>query len=210
MDHRRDEFLKIAKQLRICRTSNCLVVNDRRGPRVVVPEALRADFVKRAHDLSGHCGLPRMKENLKMLWWINMDEDLENYVRSCSSCLQTKGAHGRPQMPPTGKVRKGRYPGDILNIDYVCMKTPVNGLRYMLTVICSFSRYLWAIPVRRDNALSAAQGLTKICLQYDFWPRVIHSDRGLHFVNSVIDDFVHRIRSRIHFHVRGDQKLTEK
>jgi len=188
-DHRKEEFLKLASSLGICRTSNCLVVNDRRGPRVVVPEALRADFVKRAHDLNGHCGLPRMKDNLKMLWWINMDSDLENYVRSCSSCLQTKGAHGRPQLPPTGTVRKGRFPGDILNIDYVCMKTPVNGYRYMLTVICAFSRYFWAVPTRRDNAVSAALGLTKICLQYDFWPRQIHSDRGLHFVNSVIDDF---------------------
>ncbi|CBY12596.1 unnamed protein product [Oikopleura dioica] len=188
-DHRRVELLKIANRLSICRTSNCLVINDRRGPRAVVPEALRAAFVRRAHDLQAHCGLPRMKENLKMLWWIDMDKDCENYVRSCVSCLKTKGAHGRPQAPPSGQVQKGRFPGDILNIDYVMMKEPSNGYRYMLTCICSFSRYLWAIPVRRDNALSAAQGLTSICLQYDFWPRLIHSDRGLHFVNSTIDEF---------------------
>ena len=124
-----------------------------------------------------------------MLWWVNMDSDPENYVRSCSSCLQTKGAHGRPQLPPTGTVRKGSYPGEVINIDYVCMKTPVNGYRYMLTVICAFSRYFWAVPTRRDNAASAALGLTKICLQMDFWPRRVHSDRGLHFVNNLIDDF---------------------
>ena len=47
----------------------------------------RYTFVKRAHDLKEHCGISRMKEHLRMLWWINMDEDCANYVRSCTSCL---------------------------------------------------------------------------------------------------------------------------
>ena len=132
-DHRRVEFLRIAKKLHICRTSNALVVKDRRGPRAIVPESLRSTFVKRAHDLKGHCGIPRMKEHLKMLWWINMDEDCANYVRSCTSCLQTKGAHGRPQAPPAGVICKGKYPGHILCIDYVTMKSPAAGCKYLLT-----------------------------------------------------------------------------
>lgn len=187
-DHRRAPFIKIASKLFISPTTHTLMYRHTHGSKIVVPCSLKGRYLHRAHDLSAHCGIPRMKDGLRDLWWPAMDRDVENYARSCVTCLRRKGDHGRSQKPLPGQVRRGSRPGQILCIDYVHMPN-CGGKKYLLTCIDTFSRYLWAIPTTKDNAISTAKALVRhVFLNFDFIPEAIHSDRGTHFINQVVTE----------------------
>lgn len=56
-----------------------------RGTHIVVPKCLRDKCIELAHE--GHLGIVGTKQILRSkLWWLKMDRDVENYVKSCYGC----------------------------------------------------------------------------------------------------------------------------
>ena len=56
-----------------------------RGIRIVIPEALRGEVLRLAHE--GHQGIVKMKARLRTkVWWPKMDLDAERVCKSCHGC----------------------------------------------------------------------------------------------------------------------------
>ena len=61
--------------------------------------------------------------------------------------------------------------------------------RYICNMVDGFSRFCELEAVEADTAVCAAHCLLKVVARYGC-PRVIRSDRGTHFVNEVIEEFL--------------------
>ena len=66
------------------------------GNRVVVPPPGRVRVIEELHE--GHPGVSRMKSLARsVVWWPQMDQEIEDKVKSCSSCQSTR--HQPPPAP---------------------------------------------------------------------------------------------------------------
>ena len=80
-----------------------------KGERVIVPENLRSDMLKRVHQ--AHQGSKACKRRAReLLYWLGMSQDIEEVVRSCSVCnLHSKSQCKEPFKPhevPEGPWKK--------------------------------------------------------------------------------------------------------
>lgn len=65
--------------------------------------------------------------------------------------------------------------------------TLISLIRYLLTVICTFTKFLWLFPLRRKEAQFVAECLITVFDRYGFGPpKVVQSDNGTEFDNSLI------------------------
>ena len=58
------------------------------------------------------------------------------------------------------------------------------GYRYMLTVIDRFSKYAWAIPVKKKTGEDVTTAMKSVLRKSGRVPKNIHTDRGKEFYNK--------------------------
>ena len=57
-----------------------------KGTRVIIPSCLTAKFLQDLHQ--GHQGITRTQQRARNhVYWPNMNQDVEEYIRSCDTCL---------------------------------------------------------------------------------------------------------------------------
>nr|XP_037288668.1 uncharacterized protein K02A2.6-like [Rhipicephalus microplus] len=99
-----------SRQHELTAYKDCLLWSD----RVVIPQKLRFRVLEALH--SGHPGIIRMKALARSyVWWPGMDAAIEEWVRCCSSCQET-----RPEMPraPVHPWEASRNPWSRLHMDF--------------------------------------------------------------------------------------------
>jgi len=117
--------------------------------RVCVPKPLREKITKQFHGLpiTGHLGIRKTMRNISQAYyWENMKDDITKFIDSCVAC---KAKAGRPdndglQQP----MLDATSPMSILHVDCQGPLPLSKGFRYLLTCICSFSRFPFAWPIR--------------------------------------------------------------
>jgi hypothetical protein len=90
----------------------------------------------------------------------------------------------RKKFPRRSMVMKGI--DDLWQIDLVEMhkfSKSNSGFNYILTVICVFSKFAWAVPVKRKTGAAVTAAISSIFKQGRI-PKSIHSDMGREFYNS--------------------------
>ena len=128
-----------------------------------------------------------------------MEPDVRNITESCI-CTHKKGPHGRPVKPNIGHVQKGSRPFERVAIDFIQLPPSPEGYKYCLTIQCTFSRFLIAVPLRRDRAIDAARALQDNLFTAFTTPSIIESDRGSHFHNNLLNEFanMYGVAQKIH------------
>ena len=101
---------------------------------------------------------------------------------------------------PMKNLDHGSEPFSSISIDFVHMPSSKTGKKYIVTMCCNFSRYLYCHPCSRDRAEDAVSALENFVLEYGI-PKVIHSDRGVHFINSVFKKFCVQFNIKHQIHV---------
>ena len=84
--------------------------------RFVVHDALKREIMVLNHEIpmGGHQGIIRTKDRMKMkFYWYNMDQDIQNYVASCSLCNKykkpTRKNRSELQIHQSGSPLEGAY-----------------------------------------------------------------------------------------------------
>ena len=183
-DNRYALLRRLVSRLKVDYCTGVLYLEGNNGPRVVLPESLIAQYLETAHHSMGHPGAERTLAHLSTVWWQRMADDVKQFVQSCRLCAGRKGNIGARAVPAGTNV-KGNYPMQVLYLDFVVMDKAKNGLRYVLTIIDSFSRYLGAYASRGCSAQDAAKGLVHFVATHGGPPSVISTDRGVHFTADV-------------------------
>lgn len=75
------------------------------GRRVISPLSLQTKVLQQLH--AGHSGIVRMKEIARSyFWWPNMDKQIEEIAKSCSSCHKVRN------NPPLAPLHPWEFPQD--------------------------------------------------------------------------------------------------
>ena len=155
------------------------------GPYVISDESYRQ--IGLVHNaMVGHGGVERTLQKLKNLnlIWKNMRLDVKQYIRECPCCQKMS----QIKIP----INAYRYttstyrPMECLNIDFI---GPYPDKGYVLNIVDTFTRWVELYAVPHATAEEACK-----CLLIHFGrfgsPTVIRSDKGSHFANSLIQQFL--------------------
>ena len=78
-----------------------------RGDRIVVPQSLRKQILKLAHET--HQGIVKTKQFLRArFFWPGMDQDVETLIKGCSACVVNQPLNRYTPLQPTPSSRSCR------------------------------------------------------------------------------------------------------
>lgn len=150
------------------------------------PAVKHREYILRdAHSL-GHQNHEAMVSRIQSMGWAwpGMLSEAKAIVEVCETCGRYNIAR-KGYSPAEPAANDSAIPGEQLAIDTVEYPATSRGHTCALIVVDMASRFVWAIALKTKSAFEIAQALLSI-----FWisgfPRIIASDNGTEFVNSVI------------------------
>ena len=173
--------------------------------RHVVPVSQRSSMLRLTHSF-GHLGSSAMVKTIQQdnKTWPKLKEDCVKWVKACPSCqrynIARKGYHPL-------KAIHAELPGEHLAIDLAQFPVSASGHEYALLVVDVCTRFVFLFPLRNKEAASVATCLFRLFCDIGF-PKIIQSDNGSEFVNSVISELTktlsvdHRLSTP--YHPRGN------
>ncbi|KAK3545018.1 hypothetical protein QTP86_033218 [Hemibagrus guttatus] len=162
--------------------ANCLAT------KVYVPLQFRQQVLQWVHEApsSGHPGILRSTLlTLRRFWWPSLRTDVERFVRSCSTCAQSRVSHQLPEglLEPLPTPQR---PWSHLSVDFLTDLPNSGGFTMVMVVVDRFSKACKLIPLKGSpTAMQTAEAM----FQHVFWnfglPEDIVSDRGSQFTSRV-------------------------
>jgi hypothetical protein len=152
-----------------------------------VPKAMRRTVLEQHHDYAfggSHMGHLKVLERVRRhYYWPNLATDVINYVSTCHVCQSIK----RPGVASSSVFEKMvTKPGETLSIDLVgILHQTDRGNKYVLSVIDTYSKFAYAIPINAKDPEIIARMLVERVFPHHM-PKRIVSDQGTEFVNKVI------------------------
>ncbi|XP_059062766.1 uncharacterized protein K02A2.6-like [Achroia grisella] len=174
-----DETLKsyFVRRNEIYCENNCLMW----GYRIIIPMSLRPQILQQLH--SSHMGIVKTKSWARSyVWWPNIDADIEQLCRSCSTCALEMPM---PQRAPPQLWPYIPQPWSRLHIDFL---GPLHGLTYFV-VIDSTSKWLEVFQMTRTTAGAVVKTLRELFARFGL-PVEIVSDQGPPFTSSEFKNFL--------------------
>jgi hypothetical protein len=169
--------------------------------QLCVPVHLRQELLYRLHNSpqKGHIGITKMAMEFRQKFYFpGFTEHIVEYAKNCQSCLQVKPIKRKdlqPQLQPVASLQS--MPGDMMQIDIVG-KLPLSGsYTHVLTGIDVFSKYLFAVPMTKVDAVSVAQALVSLFLRHSYIPTVIVTDLGSVFTSNLLTELTYMLEIRL-------------
>ena len=156
--------------------------------QVVVPTVYRQDVLQLAHEhpWSGHLGITKTYDRiLQHFFWPGLKADVAKFCKTCSVCQLT----GKPnQVVPPVPLKPIPVVGEPFERVIVDCVGPLpkskSGNQFLLTLMCSATRFPEAIPLRKITAPVVTKALLKFFTTFGL-PRVIQTDQGTNFQSKV-------------------------
>ena len=143
-----------------------------RGERMVIPSSLRRGILKILH--RGHLGIVKTKSIARgVVWWPNIDSDIEKTVSECLHCGQIK-----PTAPPQRQIphEPAKTPMERVHIDYA---GPFHTRNYLI-IVDAYSKWPEIYEVRDTSTLTTIRSLKDMFGRFGI-PETIMSDNGPQF-----------------------------
>ena len=156
--------------------------------QIVVPSHLRRETLEMCHEGigGGHQGSAKLEIQVRRrFFWPGLQADVKNFCKQCLECELRKDPPRHPRAP-LGSLQSGAFL-DRLDIDLVTglPSSEPEGYRYVLTCIDSFTRFVWAFPLKTQEDTEIVRGLMDQVVCLFGIPKTIHSDQGKNFVGKV-------------------------
>ena len=165
--------------------------NSKTCKQLIVPQRLRSDVLKTAHDgvMSGHFGIRKTTNKvLSEFYWPKVQRDIKFYCKSCDICQKTV-PKGHISKLPLGRMPLIDTPFTRVAIDLIGPIHPSTdeGHRFILTVVDYATRYPEAIALKRIDTESVAEALVEIYSRVGV-PREVLSDQGKQFTSDLMKE----------------------
>ena len=149
-----------------------------RGNRIIIPELLRDEVIKRLH--TGHMGLTKTLDRAKAaVWWPGMSSQLKETVENCTVCSKERSNRAEPLIPTPLPSRP-----------WQCVGTDISewrGQSYLL-VVDYLSRY--------PEIARLSDATSKVVIEHmkSFFPRhgipeEVRSDNGPQYSSAAFAKF---------------------
>lgn len=172
------------------------------SPRPFVPSSLRSNLISSLHNLS-HPGFKNTSKLVKhRYFWPRMDNDIKEFVRSCTNCQQAKiNRHTKSAVSPISA------PTDRFQTVHIDIVGPLPSaslpnypyplpFQYLLTCIDRATRWTEAIPLVNTTAQSIAIAFVSGWITRFGVPLHVVTDRGSQFESELFSE----LASIIGFH----------
>ena len=104
------------KRMKIIKGILCLVEVGN-SPRMVCTESFKTAVLDRAHNKFGLLGINATVSLIReCFFWINLRSEIEEYVRNCQMCCETRA---RSQKPEDGMLISSSKPMERLSLDLI-------------------------------------------------------------------------------------------
>ena len=156
---------------------------------IVMPAKYQFEILRVAHDLNGHCGINKTKDEIrKEFSWPGLDKEIELFVKSCRRCQLGKGQTANKK----GKLKPIESYGinDLVECDFENLCVTTEGHKGLLVVIDHWSKYLKVFPLKEFTAQAACEAL------FDGWihpfgaPKRILTDQGSQFESVLFKEML--------------------
>lgn len=156
--------------------------------QIVIPVCYRQTVLSLAHDhdLSGHLGIKKTYHRiLKHFFWPRLKSDVTKYCRTCQTCQFSGKPNQTIPRAPLVPVPVLGEPFEHVIVDCVgpLPKTKA-GNQYLLTIMCTATRFPEAIPLRKITAPVVIKALIKFFSMFGL-PRVVQTDQGTNFMSNL-------------------------
>ena len=147
--------------------------------QLLVPCSLRPQFMKMVHErAAGHLGIEKTQSQIQRRgYWVGWRKDVKLFSQNCVPC----NVYHRGAVPKQGNLQEMRVgePFQRIHVDITGVHPRSdNGMIYILTILCAFSKFAIAIPLPNKSATIVTQALMEhVILKYGT-PLSIHSDMG--------------------------------
>ena len=142
--------------------------------QIVVPHETNRQVIQSLHEdlLKSHHGSSEMLHRLRERYYSSyLSELVWQYVSNCQDCIRSKPIQKTAITPPLKQIYDPcNGPEDILEIVLVGELPPSNGFTHVLTACDYFSRYLFAILLRKPDTKSVVEALMQIFIRSENQP----------------------------------------
>ena len=148
------------------------------GSRIVVPDSLRRETLRKIHD--GHQGIQRCRLRAKIsVWWPGISSEIESMIQQCHTCAQ----HLTPRKEPMIASELPQYPWQKVGVDLFHL----NGAEY-LVLVDYFSRYPEVQKLTSTTSAAIIASLKPTFSRFGI-PEIVTSDNGPQFTSQLFADF---------------------
>ena len=154
--------------------------------QLVLPHEIRLPFLELVHnDLAGHLKQVKCVPHIiRRAWWYGWKTDLDLFIKCCPKC---EAFHrGKPPKQAALNPTHSGAPGEKLAIDLQGPFPASNGYRYVLSIICCFSKFGITVPLRNKEAHTVAKALVEHVFSRFGLAHTILSDLGKEFENDLL------------------------
>ncbi|XP_068245448.1 uncharacterized protein [Palaemon carinicauda] len=161
--------------------------------QVIIPNSYKNFVLGIAHDssYSGHLGINKTYEKLlRYFYWPKMHKDCSEYCKNCDLCQKVGKAQHDPKVVPLQPIEVLGEPFERLVLDCVGpLPRSSKGNEYLLTIMCSATRFPEAIPLRTVSADKIIEALNKFFSLVGL-PKEVQTDQGTNFTSKKFTSFL--------------------
>ena len=167
--------------------------------QVVISKSYRNEVLNVAHEkpLGGHFGLRQTRTKiLQQFFWHGIWKDIAEFCKTCHVCqIIGKPSHDAPPAPlhPI-PVADETFTRVIIDCVGRLPKTKT-GCEYILTIMCSTTRFPETIPLRNSKARTVSNALVKIFTLFGL-PKEVQSDQGSNFMSGIFQQVMYELGVR--------------
>uniref|UniRef100_A0AAY4AYL3 Gypsy retrotransposon integrase-like protein 1 n=1 Tax=Denticeps clupeoides TaxID=299321 RepID=A0AAY4AYL3_9TELE len=165
--------------------------------QVVVPLKFRSQVLCLGHDnvMSGHLGVTKTYNRiLRHFFWPGLKSDVAQYCRSCHVC-QLAGKTNQSIPPaPLCPVPVLTEPFSKIILDCVGpLPRTKTGFKYLLTIMCSATRFPEAVPLRSLKAKNIVRALVTFFSTFGL-PKLVQTDQGSNFLSRLFKQVLEELQ----------------
>ena len=178
---------KDTSSLNLTKTKDEIVIDISQGtPRILLPLKFRHNEFKRIHQFS-HPGAKPTIELMRVRYvWPKMRKDIRSWCRECTDCQKSKVTrHTKASLAHIQTT--GRFKN--VHIDIVGPLPPVDGKRFILTMIDRATSWVEAIPLNEITANAVTTTFNNVWVSRFGPPETIISDQGLQFESNRFNEY---------------------
>ena len=150
-----------------------------KGSRIVIPPSMRADMLKLIH--KSHLGMVKCKQRArKVMYWPNMNCDIEKTVRDCNHCAEYQNQQPAEPLKPT---MTPDLPFSMVGCDLFDFES-----KQYLVIVDYYSKYIDAIQLHSTTTTAVINALKTVMATHGI-VKTLRSDNGPQFSSSEFKQF---------------------
>ena len=174
-------FRKINK-LKLVRGILC--IEDDKEEKIIVPEKIEEETIKRIHEEMCHIGSDKTVEMIKKnLYFENINRKTIDIISKCIACQKAKTYTGKTKEKPI-EINTSR-PFEIILIDVAYIETNSGKTKFVIGIIDHFSKLVSLTVTNKQDEQSVARTILQNWIYRYGTPETIITDKGRSFEGRV-------------------------